>query len=475
MSGVYKWSAIDRVCNSVMTFVGNVILARILSPYDFGLLAMTAIFVAIAYNVSGCGLSDGLIKKTNPTNRDYSTVFVFNLVFGLAFCVVFIFLAQPIANFFGYKELEQIMWAIGICFVFSAMTFTQETKMRKELDMKRMAVVRLSATASSLILGIYLALAGYGFWALVSTRIFLSIFLFIYYVILSRWMPKIAFYSDSFKEMFGYGVHLMLSYVFTQIGRNVNSFVLGRYSPVAAGVFSQAQKLQEVPYSIIESVFNWPFFAVLSNEQDAQKRRKLAQDMFQNILWIGVVIGALLVLLASPGIRVLYGEKWIEAIPIFRLLILYGIFTSMKYFFQTILKTYGNTRTIKNLTFIEIVLQLVLLAIAFRFGIYWITISQIVALGIIMLFYLRWYMKIEEMSLMQIITSIVNTTVVPLIVFAIVLIGYLYWDGCISVYVNLLFTLMSFGVLFVLFNELIRPSMYMNYRKKLVTKKLNNK
>ena len=147
----------------------------------------------------------------------------------------------------------------------------------------------------------------------------------------------------------------------------------------------------------------------------------------------------------------------------------------MKYFFQTILKTYGNTRTIKNLTFIEIVLQLVLLAIAFRFGIYWITISQIVALGIIMLFYLRWYMKIEEMSLMQIITSIVNTTVVPLIVFAIVLIGYLYWDGCISVYVNILFTLMSFGVLFVLFNELIRPSMYMNYRKKLVTKKLNNK
>ena len=82
MSGVYKWSAIDRVCNSVMTFTGNVILARILSPYDFGLLAMTAIFVAIAYNVSGCGLSDGLIKKAHPTDRDYSTVFVFNLVFG---------------------------------------------------------------------------------------------------------------------------------------------------------------------------------------------------------------------------------------------------------------------------------------------------------------------------------------------------------------------------------------------------------
>ena len=92
MSGVYKWSAIDRVCNSVMTFAGNIILARILTPYDFGLLAMVAIFVAIAYNISGCGLSDGLIKKTNPTDKDYSTVFVFNLAFGLFFCVIFILL-----------------------------------------------------------------------------------------------------------------------------------------------------------------------------------------------------------------------------------------------------------------------------------------------------------------------------------------------------------------------------------------------
>lgn len=474
MSGVYKWSAIDRVCNSVMTFAGNVILARILTPYDFGLLAMVAIFVAIAYNISGCGLSDGLIKKTNPTDRDYSTVFVFNLAFGLFFCTIFISLSQPVANYFGYEELRNIMWAVGICFVFSSMTFTQETKMRKELDMKRLAVVRLSATASSLILGIYLALAGYGFWALVSTRIFLSVFLFIFYVLISRWIPKLAFYKDSFREMFGYGVHLMLSYVFTQIGRNINSFVLGKYSPVASGVFSQAQKLQEVPYGVIEAVYNWPFFAVLSNEQNELKRRELAQDMFQNILWIGVVAGALLILLSSPGIRLLYGEKWVEAIPIFRILIIYGIFTSMKYFFQTILKVSGETRIIRNLTLVEIVLQLVLLVIAFNFGIYWITISQVVTLGLILLYYLNLYIKIEEVSIAQVLLSVIKTIMVPLFVFVLVLFGYSFWNGIVHDVVNVVLVMCLFGILFVLFNELIRPSVYMSYRNKIKRQYKNN-
>ena len=263
----------------------------------------------------------------------------------------------------------------------------------------------------------------------------------------------------------------MISYVLTQFGRNINAFVLGKYSPAASGVFSQAQKLQEVPYSVIEAVFNWPFFAVLSNEQDESKRRKLAQDMFQNILWIGVCVGVLLLLLSSPGIKLLYGEKWIEAIPIFRLLILYGIFTSMKYFFQTILKTYGKTKTIKNFTYGEVILQVILLVISFKFGIYWIAMSQVVAVGLIMLFYLLMYMRIEELSTMQMMSSVINTILLPVIAFVVVLIGYMVWNASTLPIVNVLLTLISFGVMFILLNEIIRPTVYMNYRNKIMIKK----
>lgn len=470
MAGVYKWSAIDRVCNSVMTFAGNVILARILTPYDFGLLAMVAIFVAIAYNISGCGLSDGLIKKQSPTERDYSTVFVFNLAFGIFFCLLFIIFSQPIANYFGHQELKDIMWTVGICFVFSSMTFTQETRMRKEMDMKKMAIVRLSATASSLILGIYLALAGYGFWALVSTRIFLSVFLFVFYVIVSRWMPRLAFYSDSFKEMFNYGVHLMFSYIFTQIGRNINTAVIGSYSSAASGVYSQAQKMQEVPYTIVESVFNWPFFAVLSNELSEKKRRILSQEMLSNMVFINVLLGGLLLLLSYPGFNLLFGEKWVEAIPVFRVLIVFGICASLKFFFQTVMKTYGMTKKIRNLTFIEVALQLGLLVIFYQYGIIAIALTQVVASIIIMLCHGYYYKKIEGLSIFKLMALSTQSAVIPIVSFVITGIGYYFWSVSVSHFFNCVLILMLYSIVAILGLEITKQPIYMQYRDKIMTK-----
>lgn len=470
MSSVYKWSAIERIFNSVITFIGNIVLARLLTPYDFGLVAMIGIFISIAYNISGCGMSDGLIKKANPTNRDYSTVFVFNAVMGLAFCGLFLVISQSVAEFFKQPALQGIMCTLGICFFFSTLTFTQETRLRKELDLKKIAIVKILSTITSMALGIWLAITGYGYWALVSTRIFLSFFLFIYYLIIARWFPRVAFYKESFKELFSYGWHLMVSYVLTQFGRNINAFVLGKYSPAASGVFSQAQKLQEVPYSVIEAVFNWPFFAVLSNEQDEQRRRKLAQDMYVNILWVSVVVGLFLILLSTPGIKLLYGEKWIEAIPIFRILVIYGIFTAMKYYFQTILKTYGMTRIIQNFTFIEVVLQLALLVMSFKFGIFWIAFSQVVAVVLASALYLVVYMRIEKMSIMETIMNSVKPILVPLFAFGEVFLGYQLWNDCVSPFINVLLVVITFGIFFIGQNELIRPAVYMNYRNKIIKK-----
>lgn len=466
---VYKWSAIDRIGNAIITFAGNIILARLLLPADFGLVAIVGIFISIAYNISGCGMSDGLIHKKHPTAHDYSTVFVFNAVMGLCFCALFIGIAHPISLYFGYDELEGIMWALGICFFFSTLCFTQETRMRKEMDFKGIAIVKLSSTITAIGLGIYLAYAGYGYWALVSSRIFLSFFQFVYYILITRWMPKIAFYRESFNELFGYGVHLMTSYVFTQIGRNVNTFVLGKYSPAASGIFSQAQKMQEVPYGIVEAVFNWPFFSVLANEEDEKRRHQLSHNMFCNMLWISVTIGVLLILLSSPGFKFLFGEKWDAAIPVFRLLIIYGAFTAMKYFFQTILKAYDKTKQIRNLTILEVVLQLTLLALAFKHGVFMIAMSQVIATGIATFYYLLSYKKNEKVSFKNIVVSLYQSTILPIITFTIVTIGYLYWNEKVSSFVNLLLSLSSFLILFVAINELFKPTVYMNYRDKVIS------
>lgn len=464
---VYIWSTIYKVGITVLTFGANIVLARLLTPHDFGLLAMVGIFTAIAGNISNCGLSDGLIRKEHPTSKDYSTVFTFNATFGLIFAVCAILGAYPLARFFAQPELVGIMWAIGICFFFQTLSFTQETRMRKELEMKKFAIVQISATACAVALGIWLAATGYGYWGLVSCRVFLSFFIFVFYLIIARWIPKIGFYKDSFKEMFAYGIHLMLAFIANQVGRNINTFVLGKYSPAQSGIFSQGQKMEEVPFSITEVVFNWPFFAVLSNELDWEKRRQLCHSMFKRILLLNISAGSILMLLSYPGFLMLYGIKWIGAVPIFRILLVYGIFTAMKYYFQTVLKVADRTATIRNLTFGEVAVQLGLLAWAFPHGIQMIAWSQVAAVGIFTLIYFGIYLHILGFRLGRTLGEAVHVSLLPLCAFALTSLPYLYWNNQIPYWLNCLAITVLYTAIFIGFGEIWHPDYYLAIRRQV--------
>ena len=253
---VYKWSLIERITVALLNFGGNIALTRMLTTADFGLLAMIAIFTAVAFDISSCGMSDGLIHKSKPTPEDYSTTFIFNSAMGFFFGLAFFLGAPLVAGFFGHEELVAIMRILGVCFFIQTMSFVQETRLRKELKMREICLVRVAATVSALALGIVLAVMGMGYWALVSTQIFLSVFMFIYFVAATRWFPQLAFSRKSFNELFGYGVHLMLAYLATIIGKNINTFVLGKFypSPSQSGVYSQGAKLANVPFADRKSV-----------------------------------------------------------------------------------------------------------------------------------------------------------------------------------------------------------------------------
>lgn len=469
---VYKWSAIDRVFNSVMTFGGNIVLARLLDPSDFGLLAMVAIFIAVAQNVSNCGLADGLIHKQNPTQKDYSTVFVFNVSFGIFFGLLFILTSQLVADFFNSSDLHGIMIAIGICFFFQTLCLTQETKMRKELEFKKMAIVRLSATASSLVLGIALVVCGYGYWGLVSTRIFLMFFMFLYYIIASRWMPKLYFSVQSFREMFSYGVHLMVTYVCNQFSRNINMAVLGKYSHVSAtGLYSQAQKLEEVPFTITESVFNWPFFSVLSNTVGEDERRSKSFSMHANIVFINAIIAALLLTISGSIFHLLYGAKWDAAVPVFRLLLVFGVVTSVKYFYQTILKAYNKTKLIQNLTFIEIGLQLAMLLLCYNKGLIAIALSQIVPVCIILFVYIHLYIKIFKTNLKAFSQQFFVPIAIAVVPMLITLAATNSWINCLNSFFATLISFIIFTVIVLAECEYLKPSYYLVLKDNIIKRK----
>lgn len=468
--GVYKWAAIDRICNSVMTFGGNILLARLLDPSDFGLLGMVAIFSALAYNISGCGMSDGLINKKDATADDYSTVFVFNAAMGLMFATLFIACSGLIAAFFGHKELKGIMIAIGVCFFFQSLVLVQETRMRKDLDFKKMAIVRLSSTASSLILAVILVLTGFGYWGLVSMQIFLSFFLFVYYVAVSRWIPKIWFNVKSFKEMFGYGVHLMVAYICFQIARNVNMSVLGKYSTASAsGAYNQGHKLQEVPFALSESILNWPFFAVLATTPQ-EERRQLTGRMHSVIVFANAVIGCYLLAVSTYAFHALYGQKWDIAIPIFNVLVIFGFATRVKMFYQTVFKAHARTRVIRDLTITEVVLQLAMLAVCYRMSTTVIAYTQTVPALAILMVYIPLYLRSEGINLKVFASEVFMPILLPLAVLAATTAISNFWAIEINSFVALIAVTAIFGAMMFLLCQWLRPAFYLDLLSRLKKK-----
>lgn len=468
MAHAYRWMTVDRVTTTVLTFSGNVVLARLLTPYDFGLLAMVAIFTAIAYNASGCGLSDGLINKSDPTERDYSTVFVFNAAMGLGFAILFILCSGLVANFFEQEALRGIMIAIGICFFFQTLSFTQETRMRKEMNFKKIAIVHILANTCAIALGITLAATGYSYWGLVSCRVFLSVFLFVFYIIATKWLPRLAFDSRSFHQLFGYGVNLMWAYILTTVSRYISMTALGKQSSAASGLYSQAQKMEEVPFNLTDSIFNWPFFSVLSNEHKPFRRALMSTQMFQWLCLLNVTLGMLLMLLSSPGFMMLFGPKWQGAVPVFRVLVIMGIAMSLKFFFQTVMKTHSRTALVRNLTIVEVIVQLGLLAIAFPYGIIAIAWSQAAAIIFIMLLHAYYYMKLEQLSLSKTLSLAFSPLGVPVVSFVIAGVGYWLWNHQIPSWLNCLGIVTVFIGSAIVLWEMFPTPVYKRYRATFV-------
>lgn len=472
---VYRWSLIDRVSIALINFSVNIVLVRMLTADDFGLLAMIYIFVAVAMDLSACGLADGIIHKPNPTETDYSTVFVFNSAMGIIFGSAFFFGAPLIARFFGHDELILIMRCLGVCFLFQAMSYVQETRLRKQLKMKALCFARVGATLTVSAVGIVAAYLGYGYKALICTQIFLSVFFFIGYTVATRWFPRLRFSTRSFKELFGYGFHLMLAYLATLVGRNINTSVLGReFTPDYSGIYYQGAKLSNVPFNVLDTSLNATFFVVASNEAANERRRTLFLDMFNTLLLVCGTVGALLLIMAAPLIEFLYGDRWIAAIPVFRILVAAEMFACFRSFFQAICKVYARTRFIRNMGFAEVSFQLVLLAIFYRFGILAIAWTQTAAVIAAVAVYAWRANSSVQVSIRQLIGRAASVIWIPLLAAAAA--GATLWalktfvapDCAVAAIWQCLAGAAAFSATFIAAGELSRNSAYLALRSKIL-------
>ncbi len=306
------WSAVERFTAQGVQFVFNILIARILLPEDYGVVAMLGIFLAVANTFIDSGFASALIRKPDRTEVDCSTVYWFNVAVSAACCLLLWVTAPLIASFYKIPLLTKITRILSLTLVINALRAVHETLLTIRMDFRRRAVVTIICTVVIGAVGLWMAHKGYGVWALVVQAIVGSLLRTFLMWLMVRWRPRFIFSRVSFKEMFGFGSRLLGSALLDKIYNNVYSLVIGKvYSPASLGYYNRAESFAAFPSSSMTSMMQQVTYPALSSIQNDEERLAGAYKRLLNMSAF-VVFPAMvgLAAVADPLIRLLLTDKW---------------------------------------------------------------------------------------------------------------------------------------------------------------------
>lgn len=309
------WSAIDNVAHYAVSFIVSIILARLLSPDEYGLIGIVGIFTAVCTTLINGGFGSALIRKKDATDEDYNTAFIVNLCMSLLLYFVIFLCAPLIAKFFEREELTDLTRVSSVGMIVGALALVQQTRLTKRIDFKTQTKITLIASITSGVIGIIMAILGFGVWSLVaqglSSQILKTIFLWVF----NHWLPKLSFSEASFKELFGFGWKIMISGLLDTVWKELYQVVVGKfYSPATLGQYTRAKGFSQLFSNNLTGVIQRVTFPVLSNIQDDKARMISAyRRIIKTTMFITSICMFFLGAISEPLLFCLIGPKWHEA------------------------------------------------------------------------------------------------------------------------------------------------------------------
>lgn len=379
IKGVY-WSVIERFSVQGVMFLTGIVMARLLTPSDFGVIGMLSIFISISQTFIDSGFSNALIRKNDRKDIDFSTAFYFNVVIGAVCYFVLYLLAPFIADFYNMSILKDVTRVLAVTLFFNSFTIVQVALLTIKIDFRTQAKINLTGAVISGALGITLAYTGWGVWALVYQTICRSALIVILYWILVRWTPGLQFSWISFNNLFSFGSKLLLSGLLHTFYLNITNLVIGKfYSSKDLGYFERGNQFGKIPIETSIAILQRVTFPILATIQDDEK--KLIQSYRKYIKLSSVPIFFLLFLLialAKPIVIILLTDRWAESIIYLQLYCLAQVYTHITRINLNLLQVKGRSDLFLKLEIIKKSISLTLLAISVPFGIIAICISQII-------------------------------------------------------------------------------------------------
>lgn len=325
-SGI-AWSAIQKYSALGIQFIAGIILARLLSPHDYGCIGMLSIFMVLAETFIDSGFGSALIQKKNPSQEDYSTIFFWNIGVAILMYVLLFAFAPAISRFYDTPLLCPVLRVQGIILIIYAFNIVQRNQLKKKLNFKVLSIITITTSIISLLVTVYLAFKGFGVWALVTQNIITAAIPAIAFWLFVKWRPRLVFSWASFKELFSFGFFVFLTHLVNQFGQKFQGLLIGRvYSPITMGYYSKAEGTEKLASHSISGIMTQVTYPLYAEIQDDKARLSSVIRRFtMTLAYVTFPLMFILLLCAKPIFVLLYSNKWIESVPYFQVLCFAGL------------------------------------------------------------------------------------------------------------------------------------------------------
>lgn len=386
------WSAADAFLGQGFTFLVGLVLARLLSPDEYGLIGICTIFTIVLTGVVDSGFSNALIRKTDPTDDDYNTMFITNMSVSLLLYVILFFCSPLIASFFGRPELVSLVRAMGLILILQALSITQVTILTKRIDFRTKTKASVVAAVTSGVLGIGMAFAGYGVWSLVAQQLSNKLIYTVCLWFLNKWWPKLKFSVESFRYMWGFGWKLMASGLLNNIWNQLYQVVVGKfYSPATLGQYSRSKEYANLFSSNLTSIIQRVSYPVIAEMQDDIPRMVAGyRKIIKTTMFVTVIILISMAAVSEPFIYCLIGPQWNEAATYLPLICVSMTLYPLHAINLNMLQVQGRSDIFLILEIVKKVIAIGPICLGIFINIYWMLIGSIAA-GIISFFLNSYY------------------------------------------------------------------------------------
>jgi O-antigen/teichoic acid export membrane protein len=365
------WNTFGTLASFAVEFVIGIVLARILTPAEFGLVGTIMVVIAISQVFVNSGFSQAIVRKQDCTQEDYSTVFFFNLVAGIVLYLILFASAGPISRFFNNPELRPLIQVLGIVLIIGSFTLIQQAILIKMIDFKLQTRVAIIASVLSGVIAILMAITGYGVWSLIAKALInqgIISFLLWYY---NRWRPDLIFNAKSFRELFGFGSKLMLSGLVGTFFNNIYYGAIGKYfSAPDLGFYTRAELFKNIPSQTAERVITAVGYPVLARVQDdPQKLNSAFRQILTTTFYIVAVFMFGMAAVADSMVVTLIGEQWRQSVVFLQMLCFVGLLYPLNSININLLNVVGRSDLYLKLQVISQVLTVPVIVFGILFGI----------------------------------------------------------------------------------------------------------